>query len=106
MKPTDKQKYACKMIYNYLHHNKGIKLIYLDSEEFAEKLSYQDAFNYIKENQATYENIKHLIQKDRTKKRLNQKYKYYGYSSCYDNPFSVTDWLDCYDYGISPWGDS
>ena len=104
MNPTDKQKYACKMIYNYLHHNKSIKVIRLDSEEFAESLSFQDAFNYIKENQATYENIIQLIQKDRAKKRLNQKS--YNYSNSYDNPFSVTDWSDCYDYGIFPWGDS
>ena len=98
---SDKQKYACKMIYNYLHHNNSVKVLYLDSEEFAENLSAQDAFNYIKENKDVYDNIKHLIQRADIKKKHFSKKAYIA-----DNPFSVTDWSDCYDYGIYPWGDS
>lgn len=95
---SDKQRYACKMIYNYLHH-KGVGVIFQDSEDFADKISAKDAFEYIKNNTETYKEIKTLLHKN----RLNNS----GYISYYyDNPFQVTDWSDCYDYGVSPWGNS
>lgn len=79
-KASNKQKYACKLIYNHINEGGNV-------DKFIDNLTTQEAFLYIKNHKDIYENLSNKATK-------------------YDNAFYVTDWLNCCDLGICPWGNS
>lgn len=105
-KASDKQKYVCAWIYNYKNHDGSILWLRDDSQKFAESLSAKEAWNYIQENEDTYKTLKNIWWNKKKKIMLEQSKARLERLSVYDNAFEVTDWSDCYDYGIYPWGDS
>lgn len=108
--PTDKQiSYA-----NTIHNAIGVPL--------PEEKTRQAYFLYIKENHSRYREWRavckalHIGQYARVQncypdgsiietKSKKKKSDYGCYESAYDGPYG-SNVVDCYDYGICPWGDS
>ena len=105
-KASDKQKYACKLIFSHIENSGNVN-------EFVDNLTAQEAFLYIKDHEDVYKNLRDKIKAHhREMDRIRANYDHRDMVQhnhripIYDNAFSVTDWSDCYDYGICPWGNS
>ena len=102
--PTDKQiSYA-----NAIHHLMGVPL--------PEEKTKQAYFLYIRDNYKDYREWRAVCKAlhigdyarpvNHTHVESKKKKSSYGcYESAYDGPYG-SDIVDCYDYGICPWGDS
>lgn len=104
---SKKQQYVCAWIYNYVNHDKNTCYLHVDSEDFAEELSAQEAWLYTKEHEDVYKILKDKWQrkKDIRAKRVKERKMRYDPDTA-DNAYGVTDYIDCFDFGIFPWGDS
>ena len=103
---SDKQKYVCGWIYNYINHEGAVLNLYHDSRNFAASLTAKEAWDYIQANENIYLKLKDVWEEKKQIRRIPIHTRQDENLSVYDNAFTVTDWSDCYDYGICPWGDS
>ena len=97
--PTEKQITYAQAISNTLHI------------DLPEPLTRQSAFIFIRDNIEAYKAKRNAIKT----MRYYQNYNYYhcshnrSYGCFNDNPYAGAygnDDVDCFDYGIYPWGDS
>lgn len=103
---SKKQKWVCARIYNYIHF--GNFNVNKESQLFADNLTAQLAWHFIQDHESIHKDLKRKIIIDNTKERIERSKRCldHRYESIYTDPYSVTDYLDCYDFGICPWGDS
>lgn len=105
---SKKQQYACAWIHTVVNKTGSALVLDPKSEDFAESLTAQEAFLYIKEHEDVYADIRRIQKADSKREKQNRvnHHKRHYHPDNADNAYGVTDWLDCFDLGIFPWGNS